>query len=225
MSSISSFLNGVGAALPIAAAYVPVAFTLGAASSQLGFAPVESALWSLVMFSGANQALLLSSLVAGTPLVLVAFLCAIASFRHILYGIVLADRVPEGSAVRFLFGYGLTDEVFATAVGTDRDSSRKLAVNWLIGLALTALVVWVIGTGVGSAVGDALEAASPKVQGALNFALPALFLALVWSMASRSTLVRMMMASAIAIGFVSFGHPQLAIPAGAVAALFPVRSQ
>src|SRR5690606_1029525 len=105
------------------------------------------------------------------------------------------------------------------------DSSRKLAVNWLIGLALTALVVGVIGTGVGSAVGDALEAASPKVQGALNFALPALFLALVWSMASRSTLVRMVMASAIAIGFVSFGHPQLAIPAGAVAALFPVRSR
>lgn len=225
MSDVPSFLDGVRAALPIAAAYVPVALAMGAASSQLGFAPVESAFWSLVMFSGANQALLLSSLVAGTPLLLVALLCAIASLRHILYGIVLADRIPEGSAVRFLFGYGLTDEVFATAIGTEPGSSRKLSPGWLVGLALTALAVWVIGTGIGNAVGDALTSASPKVQGALDFALPALFLALVWSTASRGTLTRMMMASAIAIGFISFGHPQLAIPAGAVAAFLPVRYQ
>lgn len=223
MSSVPSFAEGARAALPIAGAYVPVALALGAASSQLGFAPAESALWSLVMFSGANQALLLSSLVAGTPLVFVALLCATASLRHILYGIVLADRMPKGSSVRFLFGYGLTDEVFATVVGAERSPSSRLPGLRLVGLALTALIVWVVSTGIGNAVGDALTAASPKVQGALNFALPALFLSLIWSTARRSTLVRMLVAGVIALGFLALGYAELAIPAGAIAAFLPVR--
>ncbi len=220
-----SFASGARAALPIAAAYVPVALALGAVSSQLGFSPLEGALWSMAMFSGANQALLLSSLVAGTPLIVVALLCAAASLRHVLYGIVLGSRIPEEPHAKLLFGYGLTDEVFATVVGSDGNASLKLPAHWLIGLSLTALAVWVVSTGVGNAVGDMLAEASPKVQGALNFALPALFLALVWSTTTRKTLAQMVIASSIAIGFVSFGRPELAIPAGAVAAFLPIRGR
>ncbi len=219
MEHQQSFAQGVRAGLPIAAAYFPVALALGAASSQLGFSPFHSALWSLTMFSGANQALLLSSVVAGTPLLVVAALCAAASLRHILYGIVLADRIPARRWTRILFGYGLTDEVFATTVGADDPHHPHSA--WLIGLAATALAVWVTGTGIGSAIGDALASASPRLGAALQFALPALFFALAWSAASRGMLPRMALAGVLAACFVTLGHASLAIPAGAMAALLP----
>ncbi len=188
---MSSYTHGLRAALPIAAAYVPVALALGAASTQLGFGPLQAALWSFIMYSGANQALLLSSVLAGTPLLVVTLLCAAASLRHALYGVVLAGRVPRDARTRLLFGYGLTDEVFATTVGADRLMNRpadgttarqtgidvagppdRLSGRWLVGLASAVFGVWVLSTGLGNLVGETLAAASPKVRGGRDRAGP-----------------------------------------------------
>jgi 4-azaleucine resistance transporter AzlC len=222
MTGIASrFGAGVRAALPIAIAYLPVAFALGAASSQLGFSVAESAIWSLMMFSGANQALMLSSIASGVPLIILAFLCIAASLRHALYGIALRDRIDARSASRAVFAYGLTDEVFATACAVDERKRHVLDASWLLGLAMTALFVWISGTALGNAAADSLQAHSLKLNETLDFALPALFFALAYSVARRSTIVPMAGAAAIAVGMVALGRPELAIPVGALAVFLP----
>lgn len=214
---------GMRAAMPIAAAYLPVAFALGAASSQLGFSIFESALWSAIMFSGANQALLLSGLASEVPFVILALLAIAASLRHALYGVALAGRLDASSAGRATFAYGLTDEVFATTLTAYEARDRALPTNWLVGLAVSALGVWIIGTALGSAVGDVLQVHAPGISAALDFALPALFVGLVWSTASRSVLGRMLLSGTLSAFMIFVGRPELAIPAGALPALIPDR--
>lgn len=214
---------GMRAAMPIAAAYLPVAFALGAASSQLGFSILGSALWSAIMFSGANQALLLSGLSSEVPLAILAFLAIAASLRHVLYGVALAERLDASSAGRAIFAYGLTDEVFATTLTAYEARDRTLPARWLVGLAVSALGIWIIGTTLGSAVGDVLRVRAPGISAALDFALPALFVGLVWSTASRSMLGRMLLSATLSAFMIFLGRPELAIPAGALPALIPDR--
>ncbi|WP_372615237.1 AzlC family ABC transporter permease [Aquicoccus sp.] len=214
---------GMRAAMPIAAAYLPVAFALGAASSQLGFSILGSALWSAIMFSGANQALLLSGLSSEVPLAILAFLAIAASLRHVLYGVALAERLDASSAGRAIFAYGLTDEVFATTLTAYEARDRTLPARWLVGLAVSALGIWIIGTTLGSAVGDVLRVRAPGISAALDFALPALFVGLVWSTASRSMLGRMLLSATLSAFMIFLGRPELAIPAGALPAFIPDR--
>ena len=225
MTSRGTFFRGARSALPIAAAYLPVAFALGAASSRLGFSSYKSALWSAVLFSGANQALMLSSLATGTPFPILTVLCAVASLRHVLYGIVLSHRISARTLVRTVFGYGLTDEVFATALNGGDGPERKLHGPWLVGLSVTALSVWIIGTGCGNVVGDVIQSYSPKIREALDFALPALFVALIWSMVSRKMIFPFISAAGLALCMSGLGLSELAIPAGAIAALLPSRDR
>lgn len=223
MSTELDFRAGMRSAMPLAAAYLPVAFALGAASSQFGFTVFSSALWSAIMFSGANQALLLSGLASGVPLgVLVVFAIA-ASLRHVLYGAALARRLDASPAGRAAFAYGLTDEVFATTLTTCAERERALPSSWLVGLALSALGIWIIGTGLGNAAGDILQSHAPGISETLDFALPALFVGLVWSTARRSILGRMLVAGLLSACMIFIGRPELAIPAGALSAFIPDR--
>lgn len=223
MTSDLGLRAGIRAALPIGAAYLPVAFALGAASSQLGFSVFESALWSAIMFSGANQALLLSGIASEVPLVILALLAIAASLRHALYGAALLGRIDAASAGRAMFAYGLTDEVFATTLTAYEARDRALPSRWLVGLAISALGIWILGTALGSAVGDVLQSRAPGISEALDFALPALFGGLVWSTASRSMLGRMLLAGALSAFMIFLGRPELAIPAGALATVIPER--
>jgi predicted branched-subunit amino acid permease len=175
------------------------------------------------MFSGANQALLLSGLASGVPLVILTLLAIAASLRHILYGAALAGRLNASPAGRATYGYGLTDEVFATTLTAYEARGHALPSRWLVGLAISALGTWIIGTALGSAVGDVLQSHAPGISGALDFALPALFVGLVWSTARRSILGRMLLAGVLAALMVYLGRPELAILAGALPALIPDR--
>lgn len=223
MSADLDLRAGMRAAMPIAAAYLPVAFALGAASSQLGFTVFESALWSAIMFSGTNQALLLSGLASNVPLVILMLLAIAASLRHVLYGAALAGRLAASPPARATFAYGLTDEVFATTLTAYEVGERALPSRWLVGLAMSALGIWIIGTGLGNVVGDALKDRAPGISDALDFALPSLFVGLVWSTANPSILGRMFIAGTLSASMIFFGRPELAIPVGALPAFLPDR--
>ncbi len=221
MIAVLDLRAGMRAATPIAAAYLPVAFALGAASSQLGFSVFGSALWSAIMFSGANQALFLSGLTSNASLIVLALLAIASSLRHILYGAALLGRLDASVTGRVTFAYGLTDEVFAATLAAYEANDKPLPAKFLIGLALSALGVWVIGTAIGCAVGDILHSHAPDIGAALDFALPALFVGLVWSTARRSVIGQMLYSAAVAAFVIFSGYPEFAIPAGALAAFIP----
>ena len=224
MSAAQKYFCGARAAVPISISYIPVAIVLGAASSKLEFSMFESILMSSVMFSGANQALFLSSMSDGAPLLLTAVICTLASFRHILFGFTLRDRIETNKLQSAAFSHGLTDEVFAVALASAEKNSEKISGFWLLGLSFTALASWILGTAVGSFIGESVHQISNTFFNALRFALPALFLGLVWLSFSRSRVLPMICAGAISAVCIYINLETIAIPAGGLAAFITSRS-
>ena len=63
-----AFLTGVRGAVPIAAGYVPIAFSFGVAASKLGLTAFEAFMLSLIIYAGAAQFLTLALLASGASL-------------------------------------------------------------------------------------------------------------------------------------------------------------
>lgn len=179
--------RGIGASTAVAAGYLPIAFSFGLATVQAGLPPTVAVLISAFVFAGASQFVLVTMIAGGgSPLTAIAVTCLING-RHIFYGPAVVDalggrpkRVP-----RPVIAFGLTDEVMATAVSRAAripDGEREL---WYTGLWMGAYTAWVGGTLLGSNLGGHVPVDWTWFHSALDFVLPALFLTLLFDVASR----------------------------------------
>lgn len=211
--------DGARSAVPIGLGYIPVAITFGAAATSFGYPSYVPVLFSLTIFAGGSQFILLAAMQSGAPWLYTIALCALIDSRHLVYGSLLRRIFPTRASARVPLAMGLTDEVFATAL-TQRDSTRSPRLTgWLAGLAAAAYLTWVLGTVLGAAIGAALQQAMPAVVDALKFALPALFLALSLAQGTRRTLVPLVVASASALVAVVIGNIVMAMLAAIAAAV------
>ncbi|NNG05500.1 MAG: branched-chain amino acid ABC transporter permease [Inquilinus sp.] len=208
--------KGALAALPIAVAYLPVSFAFGAAASGLGLGQFEATGISALMFSGANQVFLIGAIESGLNPLLTIAICIAVSLRHLLYGWVLNDSITRNRAARSAFAFGLTDEVFGRTLAARSTGPERFVPGWLVGLVFVAWATWVGGTLLGISVGELLGAIRPDLAKALEFALPALFIGLVFASASRALLRPMLVAAGVAVAFVLADLSEVAIPVGAL---------
>ena len=218
MSRRRGLLRGLQSAGPICLGYIPVAITFGAAATSFGYPVYVPVLFSAAIFAGGSQFILLAALHDATPWPYVVALCALIDSRHIVYGAFLRRIFPTRLAARLPLAIGLTDEVFATAL-TRRDAApgRQLTA-WLAGLAAAAYLSWVAGTALGAVLGTVLSHAAPAFTQALDFALPALFLALALDNLDRETAAPLLAAAVAALAAIWVGNIALALAAGVAAA-------
>lgn len=184
--------RGAIAAVPIVLGYLPIAFSFGVAATRAGLSLSEAVMLSVLVYSGAAQFVAIALIAAGTPFV-VAFATLVGmSLRHILYGPALAaGRMRLG----WLWGFGLTDEVFGAALGV-----RGISDRFMIVLAGLAYASWVGGTYLGARAGAAALQDWPMVNAGLGFMLTALFLALLLSILQRSQWPVIALSMAVVIG-------------------------
>ncbi|NOZ59254.1 MAG: AzlC family ABC transporter permease [Euryarchaeota archaeon] len=160
--------------------YLPIALAFGISATGVGMSLLESVLFSALIFAGASQFALLSLLAAGTPPGVASTAALALNLRHILYGPLVAQRLGRaGLSSTAIIAFGLTDEVFATALARLERVPGEARTLWLLGLEAGAYLTWVGGTLMGAAGGEALLSLSPDLAPVLSFALPALFLALL----------------------------------------------
>ncbi|MBI3285478.1 MAG: AzlC family ABC transporter permease [Burkholderiales bacterium] len=215
-----NYLVGIKAAVPIIIGYLPVSAAFGVAGVAAGFFPWQIIMMSCLIFAGASQFILLASFAAGTPWLWVVGLCALMNARHLLYGPLIATLMPKSLRLRLSFAFTLTDEVFATALSRLKMVDTAQRSSWLGGLGLGAYFSWITGTAIGAYTGGALEQASPILAHAMQFSLPALFLALAWQCASKKLQWPLLM-SAIAAGALALsGYASPAIIVGGFAGTF-----
>lgn len=197
---LPGFARGCLAGVPIALGYLPVAFSFGVAAVRAGLSPAEAVALSLLVYAGASQFLGLALLAAGSPPLIAAATLAAMNVRHVLYGPALMRAAGASAARRraWAWGAGLTDEVFAAALGEVRRGGR-FSEAWMGGLALVAYAAWVGGTAAGAALGGGALAAYPVIEAALGFLLPALFLALLLSVLDRAAVPAVAVAVAAAV--------------------------
>lgn len=195
-----TLLNGFWASLPIVLGYVPIAFAFGVAARGVGLTLAEAVALSLILYSGGAQFVALALIGSGAPFLVSAFTLIAMGLRHVLYGPALMRRAGPGAARRhaWAWAWGLTDEVFGTALGA-LARGRRFSEPFMFGLGLGAYLAWGTGTAMGAYAGSGALAAWPAVEAGLGFMLPALFLALLLSVLSRAQLPVLAVAAAATV--------------------------
>lgn len=179
MSKTDTFPAAFGAALrqaaPIVLGYLPVGFAYGVLALKSGLSPTNTVLMSLLVFAGSAQLIAVGLLAAGASPMALAATTFVVNLRHLLMSASLAPHLKGWGPGRLSwFGFQLTDETFALhslrfARG-ERNPAETFSINAI------AQAAWVGGTLVGVVASQAVADVRPW---GLDFALPAMFVALV----------------------------------------------
>ncbi len=177
-------IKGLFCSFSIVVGYLPIAFSFGVSGLQSGLSPDQVILISALIFAGGSQFVLIGLLSTGGAIYGIVATVLLMNARHFLYGKAIIDRLKDGvrTVPAPLLAFGLTDEVFASAVGGMDSIAPNDREYWLIGLQLGAYLSWVVGTLIGVVAGYELLEDNWIIKDALAFILPALFLSLLLSM-------------------------------------------
>jgi predicted branched-subunit amino acid permease len=147
--------------------------SFGATAVAAGLSPLQAAVLSLLMFTGASQFALVGVPASGGGAPVAAATAALLGARNALYGLRLAPLLRVRGARRLAAAQLVIDESAAMAVAREDDGQARLAF-WATGLAVFAL--WNLATLAGALGTGAV--ADPRALG-LDAAAPAAFLALL----------------------------------------------
>jgi predicted branched-subunit amino acid permease len=214
---------GFRAILPVLAGVIPFALIAGAAPIQEGISAAATIGMSLIVFAGVAQLVAAQLIGSGAAPWLVVFTVVVINLRMMMYSASLAPYLGEPPARwKALISYLLTDQAYAVSVprfsgetaqeetGEEGTESQEAAVKagaypgrvgYYLGAAVAMWVVWQTGTVSGIALGARVPDAL-----ALDFAMPLVFLALMFSaITSRASSVAAFGAGAMAL--ISAGLP------------------
>lgn len=169
------FFFGVRSALPIALGYLPLGFAFGVLAAEVGLSLTEVFFMSLMVFAGSGQFVtiaLLGAQASFSEIILTNFLI---NARHFLMGAALAPHLSRFHKWLLPFiAWEITDETFVVAINHYQEHPATEAYH--LGLNLTSHLSWITFTVLGAVAGGYIP--NPERLG-LNFALPAMFIALL----------------------------------------------
>ncbi len=202
MTQNATFKRGLLAALPIALGYFPISFSFGVAATRAGLTGIEATGLSLIIYAGASQFLALVLLTSGAPLLISAATLIAMNLRHLVYGPALLKRAGRDATTRSAagWGFGLTDEVFAAALGAVARGEVRFSERFMTGIALGAYASWVGGTALGAFAGGGALDRWPAINAGLGFMLAALFLALLLSILGKREVPVIVVAALATVG-------------------------
>ena len=163
-------------AVPIVVGYVTLGLAAGMLLVAEGLAWWWAPVWSLVIYSGTMQMLLVPLAGGGEPLAAIALSTGFVSGRHVFYGLGFPLERVRGRALTRLYAvHAITDEVYALLAARDR---RAMSGRYLVGVEAISHASWVSGTTVGALAGTALASAVGERIELLGFVLTSLFVVL-----------------------------------------------
>ena len=175
---MSNFRKGLHDGIPIALGYLSGSFTFGLQCIANGLSWWQAFLISLTNLTSAGQFAGLGIITAGSGYFEMACTQLVINMRYALMGLSLSqktDRTVRG-VHRWCIGFGITDEIFAVAMGSKREVSNK----YLYGLILLPVIGWSGST-------------------ALCIAIYGMFLALIIPPAKKSSAVMKVILIAVAL--------------------------
>ena len=112
--------SGVAVTLGAGLGLFPLGMAFGMLVVQAGLPAWVAPLFSVVVFAGSVELLLVSLVVAGTPLLTIAVTVFLVNFRHVFYAFSFPLRVVRGRLARIYSMGALIDEAYAIAAARPR---------------------------------------------------------------------------------------------------------
>lgn len=232
MNTKKNFLQGLRSGIPIGLGYLSVSFSFGIMAVSVGLKWWQALLVSMLNLTSAGQ-LAGVTIMANPYQYIEMFVSQLTiNIRYSFMSISLSQKADSRlkGIYRWLFGFFITDEIFAVAV-----SQKKVTRAFMSGVAIFPYFGWALGTLLGAVLGNVLPS---SVMSSLCLAIYGMFIAIVApdAKASKSLLCIVGISCVLSCGFhflpilnkVSSG---LAISICAVAAacigalLFPINTE
>lgn len=149
----------------------PLGMAFGLLVVQSGLEWWWTPLFSILVYAGSMEFLLIGLVMTVTPLLSIAATTALVNSRHVFYGLTFPlHRVGHRGAKAYSI-YALTDEAYALTATADHE---ELSGARIVAIQVFCQSYWVLGGIVGALTGEALPG---DIEG-LEFALTALFVVL-----------------------------------------------
>ncbi|EFR48579.1 putative azaleucine resistance protein AzlC [Helicobacter canadensis MIT 98-5491] len=171
--------------LPVLMGYLPLGIAFGILfSKELQLDWYYGILISILVFTGAGQFLLVSLIASYTGFLEIAIASFLLNIRHLFYSLAITDEIKKFGIAKYYILFGLTDETFAVLKANKAVlnlSSKELERSYFY-ITFLNHCYWVLGSGIGIFLGNALGFKPDGVE----FALTALFSVLTLSLLQNS---------------------------------------
>lgn len=219
--SLEGSVEGLKDSVPAAVGIAAYGLFFGVLAARAGLTGLDVLVMSALVFSGSAQFAGLPMLSGGAGPGELFAATWMLSLRHLVMGISLAPRmVGQPLARRLVLAFGLNDESYALT--TARMARSGFAPGYMLAAGMATLASWVGSTVAGTVLAGAQalsSAAADSARWGLDFAFPAVFIALLAPQlrgrAAAAALVGAVVASAAAAPFVDTGGRVLAGALGA----------
>ena len=172
---------GIKKALPIGMGYFPLGLAFGVIAENAGLTANQVGLMSVLLFSGSGQFIAVALISAGASFWTIIFTILLVNSRYLLFSATISrfvKKLPAGLTA--LICHGLTDETFV--VSTTHFQQNDVDARFWLSLNITSHLVWISSSILGAVVGVFI----PNLDKfGLNFALPAMFIALFFMTAAH----------------------------------------
>lgn len=205
-----TFVAAFPATVPVLMGYLAIGMAFGLMLQSVGYGVIWAFFMSLTIYAGSGQYLGVSLLATGASLPQVAFLTLIINFRHLVYGLSMLEKF-HGMGLRKLYMmFSLTDETYALLSAAKVPEGIKEH-DYYLAVALMDHSYWIIGSVIGSLLGEALGFDTTGV----DFAMTALFLVIAvgqWK-AAGSHLPALLGGVATLVSLLIVGAENMLLPA------------
>lgn len=192
-------------AAPVVFGYIPIGLTFGVLAQKADLSALNSLLMSLLVYAGSSQLVAAGLFASGAPAVSIVLTTFVVNLRHLLLSAAVAPFLRRWNRGELaLFSYQLTDETFALHAAQFPSGVPSKAE--VFALNATAQAAWLVGTGLGVALGNAIQDVEPL---GLDFVLPAMFIALiVLQIKDRAQIAVALIAGALSVILMTSGIDQ-----------------
>ena len=141
-----TFKQGLKDGIPIFLGYLAVSFAFGIFCMSKGLTPLVAIITSLTNLTSAGQFAGVKLMAEVAPYIEIFLTILLINLRYSLMSIALSQKLEDQTKTyqKLIFGFGVTDEVFALAV-----QKEKIGAKYMYGLILLPIVGWTLGTALG----------------------------------------------------------------------------
>ncbi len=170
---MSEFKRGVHAGLPIGLGYLSVSFTFGIMAISAGMTWWQATVISMLTVTSAGQFAGLGIMMMPGQYFQMLLAQVTINMRYAFMSISLSQKCSKrfSSLFRLIFGFMMTDEVFAVA-----SQEEEVGVRFFAGLTVLPYIGWALGTLFGALLGNVLP---DRLMSALSLAIYGMFIAIV----------------------------------------------
>lgn len=167
--------EGAKNSIPIVLGYTPLGLAFGIIAHKVGLSVLQAGLMSLFVLSGSGQFIAVAMLAKGFDISTILITTLLINSRYLLFSASMAPYVNKfPTCLQTILSFGITDETYAVNISHFKEQEANRF--YMLGVNIPAHLSWVVNSVLGATLGAIFKNTDKY---GLNFALPAMFIALL----------------------------------------------